>query len=1129
MQAQDLPAPRKWSPPEAAPSAPGDVFEFADRVLADVADVTDAAPVIAEWNRSVKPDESFTMTGTRFTLTEGERAGTDTTVWVAAAGSDGVSVYRARLWNVRENLITASLPEGLPYGMYVVWVENREGPSAPVLLNRATPRWLGPLGNEVQPGERRRVFGRNLSRNRERRRSHVYLVPAGGEDWKEMNVVEVEPSSVEFQVPDTLEAGKYELYVHNGHGGRWGFGGPLDMVIVEPDEGKARTMSVAPSDGDDTAALQEALKELSKKDEDGVLRLEKGEYILRQSLDIPSGTAVRGRGKEDTIIDARLQRSREFVALRDNGGGREPGWCGGFTTGSRPSVEIDPVDIAQETIRISYKAKFEEPDRGQDVHRTGVTVKGEQDLEITFVVRQNGDLSIMNGDMGGEVLAQEKTDDLPLERFVDVEILLGPEKGELKVDDRGGVKLDFLHFMEIFGDDDDENGMSELLEGEDRSGEDEQRRREVNAVTFHPVDPRPLKAEEPVYRIDEIDVTRSEAGENVVLFSEDFADGLISRRWRGVADTIHALSVAPEQLELEGFTLKSTNGFVTIDGRASDLRLAGLDLQNERGVSTGSIRVAGEMIELADNNVGIIDILDGHPSRDYWIHGNTIIGEDGFNHAGVYPNGVRGVIEENRFLNEWPEGRMMSSDTFHSDFNELQPMPWLGRVMLVAGRAGNPRMIDHYFAHNVAQNVAWQGNMGEMILFHSTKSHNRWVGQVAENHGRTVELDTSGKIDGTVYESTTRDFTGGGKVSVVTGDWGDYIFIIDGTGFGQARRVVDRTDSSVTVDRPWRVEPDASSIVSIMPMSVNNVIYRNELNAFPDGYELTSQSASRGVSFWANSIGNLVEGNVSRRTSSGRGMSGEAWSPSWWNEYRDEVAESVLRGPGYHFMPRHEALSPILLGNMIRGGRMEVKNANVINQHTWFLGEGMRSENRPLISVGNVFEHIRGSGPKAAISESDDGKYGVESPLKACENLYRENRFELQNNDRPAARFNNRSNSFMHANQFVSDREELYRVVDESYMVGKVIPLYRTVTVSRDRTASVPVINAGASETAWTVETEDDWIQAEDIPDSPLRPQESARIVISVEDPPDEDKGEGLIKLTTPDGRTTAVRIVYEF
>ena len=139
--------------------------------------------------------------------------------------------------------LAATLPEQAPDGPFLVWVKNAAGFSQPIVLNRPEPWWCGP--DTVHPGDVTRVFGRNLSRRPDFARGFVYLCKPGQQGiW-------VKPPkggkySLWFEVPDSLEPGNYEVWVHAGQGGAWGWGGPIPLHVKAPREGPPAPMTAWP-------------------------------------------------------------------------------------------------------------------------------------------------------------------------------------------------------------------------------------------------------------------------------------------------------------------------------------------------------------------------------------------------------------------------------------------------------------------------------------------------------------------------------------------------------------------------------------------------------------------------------------------------------------------------------------------------------------------------------------------------------------------------------------------------------------------------------------------------------------------------------------------------------------------
>jgi hypothetical protein len=128
------------------------------------------------------------------------------------------------------------------------------------------------------------------------------------------------------------------------------------------------------------------------------------------------------------------------------------------------------------------------------------------------------------------------------------------------------------------------------------------------------------------------------------------------------------------------------------------------------------------------------------------------------------------------------------------------------------------------------------------------------------------------------------------------GNW--ILFVSAGKGAGQFREIKDfeRKSGSVTfsLSEPWRVIPDVSSRVNLMPAYRRVVIYDN----FVDTGELIETHKTHGVTFWFDSFNNVVEGNTFRNLTSGIIFNSRFRGPTGWNTTRDNVVENIFGYPG---------------------------------------------------------------------------------------------------------------------------------------------------------------------------------------------------------------------------------------
>ena len=197
---------------------PGEPFQPPS--LAAAAD----GPVIYEYSREAGPDQTLFMVG--------ERLSGDVIAWGPSASKSGGQEWKPKVQLNTGTYLAATLPEGAPDGVFLVWARNAAGYSRPVVLNRPEPWWCGP--DVVRPGQLTRVFGRNLARRPDFGRGYVYLRKPG-----QPGVWTRPPRSgkysLVFVVPASLTPGTYEVWVHAGQGGNWGWGGPITLHVQAPE------------------------------------------------------------------------------------------------------------------------------------------------------------------------------------------------------------------------------------------------------------------------------------------------------------------------------------------------------------------------------------------------------------------------------------------------------------------------------------------------------------------------------------------------------------------------------------------------------------------------------------------------------------------------------------------------------------------------------------------------------------------------------------------------------------------------------------------------------------------------------------------------------------------------------
>jgi hypothetical protein len=166
-------------------------------------------------------------------------------------------------------------------------------------------------------------------------------------------------------------------------------------------------------------------------------------------------------------------------------------------------------------------------------------------------------------------------------------------------------------------------------------------------------------------------------------------------------------------------------------------------------------------------------------------------------------------------------------------------------------------------------------------------------------------------------------------------DWaGAGAFILDGRGRGQYRRIVAIEGREVTVDGPWQVPPDATSILSITMLQRHYLIIGND---FTD--------AGVALQLYGMAIEDIADGNTSVRTAGFHnfGMKYYGIQPSWYiqwlgneiaegNSYRSGHDNYMLSGEAhlgiFALPPSTDFAQPLTLGCVARGNRLR-NNAHI--------------------------------------------------------------------------------------------------------------------------------------------------------------------------------------------------------
>ena len=280
--------------------------------------VAETLPTVFWVSDPVRPDDTVLITGEDFgdhprlhllalkpTTATAAKASCEGPVW--PGGSMGRVIEPAQ---ATTHSLKAVIPAAESAGAWLGRIENRGNGSlsAPFRINGPTVYWLqGDQGlRRASPGGWLRLFGRCLADLGGTARVLLVARDAG------MSALLWKPISsslwdMRVAVPESVSAGTYRVWVHNGLGGSRAWVEAGTVEIQAPESWPSRVWNVrdlgASGEGDwnDLAALQAALAE-AEKSGGGIVYLPRGRYWFEGTLVLPRRTILRGESRALTSL-----------------------------------------------------------------------------------------------------------------------------------------------------------------------------------------------------------------------------------------------------------------------------------------------------------------------------------------------------------------------------------------------------------------------------------------------------------------------------------------------------------------------------------------------------------------------------------------------------------------------------------------------------------------------------------------------------------------------------------------------------------------------------------------------------------------------------------------------------------
>lgn len=272
-------------------------------LLAPLAALQAAPPPVITWaSDPVRPDETILLQGDAFGGACLVELGRFPDFLSASPRTDALAPVKE--WVPLQPLqaggtaLKCVVPKSWAQGVWACRVRRDDGVSEPVVLNAPEPWWwIGDSGEFASPGGWLRVFGKSLNLGGESRA--VLRDNKGG--TLSLKPKEADAYALRFDLPADLTDGDHELFLHNGLGGDSAWRSVGMVLIRRRVEWKSDVFNVKDFGPEPQKALLAALDK-AKANGGGIVHLPRGRYAMKEALQIPPNTVLRGEAMELTSL-----------------------------------------------------------------------------------------------------------------------------------------------------------------------------------------------------------------------------------------------------------------------------------------------------------------------------------------------------------------------------------------------------------------------------------------------------------------------------------------------------------------------------------------------------------------------------------------------------------------------------------------------------------------------------------------------------------------------------------------------------------------------------------------------------------------------------------------------------------
>ncbi len=289
----------------AAPQVAIPTTDFSEKFNPDFWGKVDKnAPQISTITEQAGPGDSVSIYGTGFE---------DATVYAFGLKNGKGVTKTLSVTSGREDFINAVIDKAFDYSMYIIWIKGKNGKkSAPVRVNAPKLSWIS--SSKASKNTQIRIYGKFLTTNNadgENAKSNVYLTDQKG--YYEATVTEATPYRITIKLPEGLtDGGSYKVWVHNGHGGGYGWSNPMEIEYDTDAEivwnGTTHTIPLTDGKATDT----EIRRIILKANSGDTIYFPAGTYEIRNRILVNKSLRFVGEDKEKVKIVGVFAKNRSM-------------------------------------------------------------------------------------------------------------------------------------------------------------------------------------------------------------------------------------------------------------------------------------------------------------------------------------------------------------------------------------------------------------------------------------------------------------------------------------------------------------------------------------------------------------------------------------------------------------------------------------------------------------------------------------------------------------------------------------------------------------------------------------------------------------------------------------------------